>query len=73
MLDPVVVEYGRRLEAALREDAEGFRAEGGTRLSWLLYILGACEPLPPPQAMRNLDMISKVVWWGRLQEVGACS
>lgn len=62
----------RSLEAALREDAEGFREGGGTRLAWIVYIMGDCAPPPPARAVLNLNLIALDVWRDRMGD-GPCS
>ena len=57
------------LEAALRDDAEGYRAAGGSRLDWILYIMGNCRPWPPARAVQNLNLIASYVWGGSAGDV----
>lgn len=64
--DPDVLrrEYAE-LEAALRDDAEGYRAAGGEKTDWILYIMGDCRPWPPFRAVQNLNLIASYVWRGK--------
>lgn len=54
--------YVRQLEARMRHDAVCWKAAGGSRLSWILYMLGDCDPVPSMRSARNIDILSQEVW-----------
>jgi hypothetical protein len=54
--------YLRQLEAHMRHDAVCWKAGGGSRLSWILYYLGDCYPMPNARSVQNLNILAGDVW-----------